>query len=272
MSTAALGAKRAKEDYIYPVDTLYKLLIADAQIASALVSILSETYSGFVSGLWKMKKAHSGFSQVEKAVFPNGFDSSESLDTIFTRLNDHYLAQKANPSSETSPSSFGSSFLPWRRRKDLPLRHTNSSPTLTTLRDRQVPSSSSVPQSRENSRPASADASVDDLTSASRSLKLHPDPLWEEDPIASSVINGASLGAGMFGLITSMMPPKARKLMSWVGFGGTDREGALKLLTISASAGKDVHSAFAALTLLTWYGLILLCVYCLPLNLAVLSR
>lgn len=46
--------------------------------------------------------------------------------------------------------------------------------------------------------------------------------------------------------------------MSWVGFGATDREGALKLLTISASAGKDVHSAFAALTLLTWYGLILL--------------
>lgn len=53
--------------------------------------------------------------------------------------------------------------------------------------------------------------------------------------------------------------PKARKLMSWVGFGGTDREGAIKLLTISASAGRDVHSAFAALTLLTWYGLILLC-------------
>lgn len=46
--------------------------------------------------------------------------------------------------------------------------------------------------------------------------------------------------------------------MSWVGFTSTDREGALKLLTISASAGQDVHSAFAALTLLTFYGLILL--------------
>lgn len=46
--------------------------------------------------------------------------------------------------------------------------------------------------------------------------------------------------------------------MSWVGFGGTDREGALKLLTISAAASGDVHSSFAALTLLTWYGLILL--------------
>lgn len=66
------------------------------------------------------------------------------------------------------------------------------------------------------------------------------------------------MGAGLFGLIMSMMPPKARKLMSWVGFTSTDREGALKLLTISASAGQDVHSAFAALTLLTFYSLILL--------------
>ncbi|GAA5959180.1 hypothetical protein JCM3765_005096 [Sporobolomyces pararoseus] len=258
MATAALSAKRAKEAYIYPPETLFKLLVADAQIASALVAILSETYTGFISGLWKMKKAHSGFSQVEKAVFPNGFDSSESLDQIFNRLNDHYLAQKANPQTETSPSSFGSSFLPWKRRKDLPLRHTNSSPTLSTLRDRENVSTSSAPQSRNNSLPGSADASVDDLTSTAQSLKLHPEAMWEEDPIASSVVGGAALGAGMFGLITSMMPPKARKLMSWVGFGGTDREGALKLLTISASAGRDVHSAFAALTLLTWYGLILL--------------
>ncbi|GAA6016734.1 hypothetical protein JCM11491_000223 [Sporobolomyces phaffii] len=258
MATAALSAKRPKEPSIYPIDIAYKLLIADAQIASALIAILSETYSGFISGLWKMKKAKSNFDQVEKTVFPNGFDSSESLDTIFTRLNEHYLARKADPSSETSSPSFASSFLPWKRRKDLPLRHANSSPSLSTLKSQELASSSSVPVSRDNSVPVSADASVDDLVSTTRSIKLHPDPMWENDPIASMQINGASLGAGLFGLITSMMPPKARKLMSWVGFGGTDREGALKLLTISASAGRDVHSAFAALTLLTWYGLILL--------------
>lgn len=200
MATTAFNAKRAKEDYIYPVDIAYKLLIADAQIASALIAILSETYSGFISGLWKMKKAHSGFNQVEKTVFPNGFDSSESLDTIFTRLNDHYLAQKANPTSDSSPSSFGSSFLPWKRRKELPLRHTSSSPALTTLQK-----SGSASTSANNSLSGSADASVDDLSSATRSLKIHPDPLWEEDPIASMQINGAALGGGLFGLITSMM-------------------------------------------------------------------
>lgn len=259
MATAALGAKRAKEPYIYPPETVYKLLIADSQIASALIAILSETYSGFISGCWKLKKAHSLCSQVEKAVFPDGFDSAEPLDAIFNRLNRHYLAQKADPQSEAPSSSFGSSFLPWKRRKDTtPLRHANSSPTLSTLRDRQVAATASAPQSRDSSLPASADASVDNLTSTTQSLKIHPEALWEEDAIASTVVGGAALGAGMFGLISSMMPPKARKLMSWVGFGGTDREGALKLLTISASAGRDVHSAFAALTLLTWYGLILL--------------
>lgn len=211
LAAEALNAKRAKEPYIYPVDIAYKLLVADATIAGALISIMSETYSGFISGLWKMKKAHSGFSQVEKAVFPNGFDSSESLDTIFTRLNEHYLAQKANPSVETSPSSFASSFLPWKRRKDLPLRHTNSSPTLSTLRTQEVATSSSVPTSRNNSVPGSADGSVDDLSSATQSLKIHPDPLWEEDPIASMQINGAALGAGMFGLITSMMRKSCRR-------------------------------------------------------------
>ncbi|GAA5925138.1 uncharacterized protein JCM15063_004933 [Sporobolomyces koalae] len=261
LATAELNAKRSIPS-IYPLDISYKLLCADCTIASALISILSETYSGFISGLWKMKKAHGGFTEVERAVFPDKFDSSDSLETIFTRLNNFYVARKADPTYQyPTTSSFGSSLLPWRRRKEKPLQHSSSNPTLPTLsslREQGAQSSASAPQSPNTSVPGSAQASVESLVTATETLQLHPKPLWEEDVIATMTIGGATLGAGLFGLITSMMPPKARKLMSWVGFGGTDREGALKLLTVSAAAGADVHSAFAALTLLTWYGLILL--------------
>lgn len=62
---------------------------------------------------------------------------------------------------------------------------------------------------------------------------------------------------GLFGLIFSILPPKARKLISWFGFHGS-RQTALKLLTVAASTGSDVHGYFASLSLLTFYCLILL--------------
>lgn len=207
MASAEVSRKRSPETSVYPLEICYKLLVADATIAQALIAIMSESYSGFISGLYKMNKAHKGFSQVEKAVFPNGFDGSESLDTIFTRLNDNYIAQTTNPRPQlASTPSFGSSFLPWRRRKELP-RH-NSSPSLTTLKPPEASPSLSTPASRDNSRAGSADGSVEDLAanlsmngSVSTTASLHPKPLWEDDPITTMIIGGASLGAGLFGLI-----------------------------------------------------------------------
>ncbi|GAA6064780.1 hypothetical protein JCM10212_004802 [Sporobolomyces blumeae] len=267
LATSELNAKRfSREPSVYPIDLAYKLIAADAVIAQALIAILSESYSGFLSGVWKMNKAYKGFSSVQKAVFPQGYDSSESVDVVLNRLNEHYVARTSEPNPEPTSSGIGS-FLPWRRRKDPSLRHASSSPSLASVKSFETAASATAPPSRESSAPGSAGGSVENLatdldhkaTLAPTRVGLLPPPLWKDDPVTTMIIGGATLGAGMFGLILSLLPPKARKLMSWVGFSGTDREGALKLLTISAAAGgQDVHSAFAGLTLLTFYGLILL--------------
>jgi len=49
-----------------------------------------------------------------------------------------------------------------------------------------------------------------------------------------------------------------RKLISWFGFKESNRSVALKQLTVAAATGNDVHGYFASLTLLTFYGLVLL--------------
>lgn len=85
-----------------------------------------------------------------------------------------------------------------------------------------------------------------------------PSPAWAGDPLTTLVISGAAFGYGLFGLIFSILPPKTRKLISWFGFSNSNRQAALKLLTVAASTGTDVHGYFASLSLLTFYCVVLL--------------
>ena len=45
------------------------------------------------------------------------------------------------------------------------------------------------------------------------------------------------------------MPPKGRKVFSWLGYGIGDRKKALKLLEFVAMTGVDLHASFASLAL-----------------------
>mgnify|MGYP001587206861 FL=1 len=68
-----------------------------------------------------------------------------------------------------------------------------------------------------------------------------PEPAWAGDALTTLIISGAAFGFGLFGLIFSLLPPKLRKLISWFGFSNSNRTVALKLLTVAASTGDDVH-------------------------------
>ncbi|GAA5921664.1 hypothetical protein JCM1841_000901 [Sporobolomyces salmonicolor] len=265
IASAECNSKNPKGCTVYPPGTEYKLLVADASIAQALISLLSESYSQFIGAVWKLNKSYKTFSAVAKAVFPDGVDENETLHTIVTKLNNHYLEKTTNPSpAPDSVPSTPSSFFPWRKRVNTPtntLKHAASSPALSALAHKHddVPSSS-TPGSRVPSRGDSpenlAKASVGKGVLAETGE--YPTPLWEKDTLNTTIISGAALGSGMFGLIFSMLPPKARKLISWFGFSGSGRPAALKLLTVSAATGSDVHGYFATLTLLTYYCFVLL--------------
>ncbi|GAA5901756.1 hypothetical protein JCM5296_005398 [Sporobolomyces johnsonii] len=265
IASAECNSKNSKGSTVYPPGTEYKLLVADASIAQALISLLSESYSQFIGAVWKLNKSYKTFSAVAKAVFPDGVDENDTLHAIVTKLNSHYLDKTTNPSPvPDSASSTSSSFFPWRKRVASPapaLKHAVSSPALSNLAHKHADApSSSAPGSRVPSREDSAEDLVKAFEGKGTLAETgeYPTPLWEQDALNTLIVSGAALGSGMFGLIFSMLPPKARKLISWFGFSGSGRPAALKLLTVSAATGSDVHGYFASLTLITYYCFVLL--------------
>jgi hypothetical protein len=74
----------------------------------------------------------------------------------------------------------------------------------------------------------------------------------------SFIVSGGAFGHGLFELVFALMPPKARKMFSWLGYGAGDRKRALKLLELIAATGTDIHASFSALVLISYYALILL--------------
>ncbi|GAA5935455.1 hypothetical protein JCM3775_006276 [Rhodotorula graminis] len=271
VATAETKIKRPKGDStgVYPAGIEYKLFQADAVLGQALVAVMSESYVEFAKAIWKLNTAYKLLATVQKTVFPDGVGENESLESVFTKLNEHYL-EATTAAQAPAAESGGGFFSSWGRKRApavaASLRHSSSSSAIPTLHAPTPTRSGSA--SVPGSHVASENASVTDLVegvdktalvaTAGDGAEEHPAPLWAGDRLTTTVISGAALGAGMFGLIFSMMPPRMVKLISWFGFAGSSRQSALKLLAVSAATGDDVHGYFASLTLVTFYGFILL--------------
>lgn len=87
--------------------------------------------------------------------------------------------------------------------------------------------------------------------SAERVSQVTPD-----GPLEEIIMSGTAFGFGMFNLVFSLLPVGIRGIVGFLGF-KHDRKLALRALAVSA-AQKDVHSVFAGLTLMTYYGVVLL--------------
>ncbi|BGP55618.1 hypothetical protein JCM8202_004879 [Rhodotorula sphaerocarpa] len=277
------NAKRPKgETGVYPPGTEFKVLVGDATIGQALVAIMSESYVEFAKAVWKLNKSYKIFMAVHKTVFPEEIGDDESLHQVITKLNQHYLDQTTKQAeAEENPSSGGGGFFSgWGRKKNPTLNRVRAASSASDLPS--APSSSqatdesgsnSEPNSSPGTRTVSRSGSATDLLEGMSKTRISradttdfmttdedsfPPPLWANDPLTTLVISGAALGSGMFGLIFSTLPPKMRKMISWFGFSSSSRSASLKLLKVAASTGNDVHGYFASLTLMTYYGFILL--------------
>ncbi|BGP16385.1 hypothetical protein JCM10213_004928 [Rhodosporidiobolus nylandii] len=266
LANAEASARRPKGETAYPAGTEFKLLTGDASIGQALVAIMSESYVEFAKALWKLNKSYKIFAAAFKIVFPVGVEEDEPLDSVMAKLNAHYLKQ-TTPSAPSVPDSSagGGFFSSWGRRKGVSaaqnLRHVSSASALvSTTSTSATPAAAPNSASEPGTTVPSAAASMEELPKMGRSSEANsvPAPLWENDPLTTMVISAAALGSGMFGLIFSMMPPKMRKLVSWFGFSNASRPVALKLLTVAASTGNDIHGYFASLVLVTFYCFVLL--------------
>ncbi|KAG6334988.1 hypothetical protein ID866_4102 [Astraeus odoratus] len=75
-------------------------------------------------------------------------------------------------------------------------------------------------------------------------------------PVEELILSGAAFGYGVFNLVLSLLPTRVRNVVGFLGY-NHDRQLALKALAVSA-ARTDVHSVFAGLVLMTYYGVVLL--------------
>ncbi|THH31109.1 hypothetical protein EUX98_g3069 [Antrodiella citrinella] len=131
--------------------------------------------------------------------------------------------------------------------------------------------SASTPSSRPASIASSAPSSASTTTAKPRSgffsrfgssLTVPSSPvetvgkLIPDGPLEELIMSGTAFGYGMFNLVFSLLPAGIRGVVGFLGF-KHDRKLALRALAVSA-AQKDVHAVFAGLTLMTYYGVVLL--------------
>jgi len=212
----------------------YDILLADLMIFQAILHFMAETISDGMKGIYKITKAYKIFSSSHQAVFSE--------------------LQATNPiSSLTSHADEEPGIEPFKE-------------AIQTLYNKPKPHPSTLSTSsyfggfslglykRKKPGPGPSEGS----------LAVPPTyATWTDDPIASLVIGGAAFGYGLFGLILSFLPPKVKKLLSWVGFSGPnttdraetilERNRCLRWLNFShASCRWEMHGKLAGWALLAY--------------------
>ncbi|GAA98672.1 uncharacterized protein L969DRAFT_50616 [Mixia osmundae IAM 14324] len=239
------AAKTVKTDQVrwWHADVEHDILIADAVIGQAIIHILSGSYLDFVKAAYKLQRCHSLFEKSFKQIYPDTVTDKDSAATINRVLEDKYAtAADARAKGAPTMSRQSSSWSLFKRSE-------SAASTPNSVKNGKVPAKD-LQKSLAQLKLGSS-ASVDKIQTPTAGT------IWQ-DEMASLVISGALFGHGLFELVFALLPPKVRKVTSFVGFSNGNRRKALTLLEVPAIQGSDIHASFASLALLTYHGLVLL--------------
>ncbi|KAH9070953.1 hypothetical protein EDB83DRAFT_2365501 [Lactarius deliciosus] len=229
LGQAEAGAKRhlknskvLKQTGRFPASTEWELIYSDCVILLGLTQALSESYMGYLQCLYSLNNAHSRYAKLYKVVFPNGIDAYDT------------------PSVSNASSRQGSLL-------SVAAQHVLSNPA-TPVSTISASSRSSGFFSRLGLSRAATPSGATTPTSTTVPA--------EDGPIEDLIVSGTAFGHGIFNLVLSLLPAKVKSVVGFFGF-NHDRKLALRALAVSAN-GSDVHSVFAGLALMTYYGVVLL--------------
>lgn len=229
---------------------------------------MTESMVEMTKGLYKMSRAHKAFSAAYKVVFPQELEAaskgspdvlSSDPRPLLEGLNALYssAALHAQDPLRSLPHSNASSH--WvlagiGKRLGYGPPRTHSSPALAALAHRQH---------HHPSHPTAAEPTGYHTAPASGAVTPLPvdlKPKWQDDDLATLVIGATAFGNGIFGLILSVLPSKAKKLMGWVGFGGGlgRRESARVLMLAASSCRTETHGMMSGLALLSYFNMVIL--------------
>ncbi|KAI9509593.1 hypothetical protein F5148DRAFT_1186348 [Russula earlei] len=217
------NSKNLRQTGRFPAATEWEIIYSDCVILLGLTYALSESYYGYLQCLYSLNNAHSRYAKLYKIVFPNGLDIDES------------------PAPSNASSRQGS---------------------LLSVAAQQVLSSPSTPTSAISSASSKSTSFFGRLglsraaTPSGASTPTSVAPPVEDGPIEDMIVSGTAFGHGLFNLVLSLLPAKVKSVVGFFGF-NHDRKLALRALAVSAN-GSDVHSVFAGLALMTYYGVVLL--------------
>lgn len=219
-----------------------------------------------MKAVWKLNSAFKHFTSIYKAVFPSDISSTASVSSIIADLNHRYttsqlshamkLASIEKQQQEKATSSgwgfrLRGASVPAKTQSAADLQALNSGKS-TRSRMSSLTSSSNKHEASANtaagggggvngsaiSLPNSAGSSLRVITPPNDELEQNsneivsnsfPKPEWTQNPITSFVVSGGAFGHAIFELVFALMPPKARKMFSWLGYGSGDRKKALKV-------------------------------------------
>ncbi|KAF8229976.1 hypothetical protein L208DRAFT_1284137 [Tricholoma matsutake] len=234
-STSRAGSGSSR----FPPGLEWEILVADAVVMLGLTHALSESYMGYLQCINLIFSS----TRLYKTVFPHGLDPHNTPARTLPSLNH-------TPSFQNAPSRTGPVLSTSTSMSNLSIDSTTRAPPTLVANPDTNTNSSLKSRSSFFGRWTSGSTLTIPVSFGRSSSDV------EDGPVDELIIAGTAFGYGLFNLVFSLLPKKVQSVVGLFGF-KHDRKIALQSLAVSA-AKKDVHSVFAGLVLMSYYGTVLL--------------
>ncbi|RYP36437.1 hypothetical protein DL767_003400 [Monosporascus sp. MG133] len=231
---------------IYPPGSEYALILAEAQLMSAVVAVLHESLTEGIKGFYKLRKAFvtlDGLMQAEEAYL-----KSRGLRTNGSKESVRSLSEK-QPDRPTEDGADDDE-------SDLEFVDASEAQTgpKTPLNYEGHPSKDIDPEKKLaelSLNGNSKDASPNQPNIQSSGFRSGPDSDIFSNPVDIFIHSGTNMCFGILLLIISMVPPAFSRLLSIIGFRG-DRERGVHMLWRSTEFN-NINGGVAGLMLFAYY-------------------
>jgi hypothetical protein len=251
----------------------YDMLSADCTLLMSCMSFMRESVVEYAKGAYKLRNAYRMYCICHEAVCnilqsENGMvKRSSSIGKAKVnekrRSSQNWLARRLSTPSVLSRSSSrrksqtGTDISPTTSETNLSVSSASSSvlgsSTLTAEPEQSQDLLELIVKEAENNVDEDDASGIVDISDGLNAVSLSDATKKLGSSLAGElVIVGVNFGVGIFKLVLSMLPPRALKVLSTLGFKG-DRQQGLSLLRKAVAADSELHTPFAALALLGYH-------------------
>ncbi|KAI9598448.1 hypothetical protein BDF19DRAFT_235004 [Syncephalis fuscata] len=240
---------------------VFDVLAADCTLLASCLLFMRESIVEYAKGAYKLRNAYKMYCACRTAAYGEQADSEdeygnegkdEDIDGVKQQKNIDQAGMVVEPvkpvkgsswfNRQRSKSSSSTRSISSRRSSqgaEQMIELTTNSSTTTTLITKQ-------------SSTTTTETDTETTIIAMDMLALGDAPSSNTDVADELISAGVSFGVGFFRLALSMLPPRALKVLSAFGLRGNRTQG-LELLRRASNRNTDMHTPFAALTLLGYH-------------------